>query len=383
MPSQKESSMTANPQTANGIDGQPSNLPSPDELAGRLVESMTAAMDLYAVYVGEQLGLYRALHEQGPATSEELAARTGMHERYAREWLEHQAITGMLTFDNASKPAQERVYALPPGYEGVLINPESSLFVAPLGRMLTATVSQAPSLLSAYRTGSGVGWSTFGDDMRSAQADFNRPLLVGSLVPDYLSQISGLDQALQQPGARIAEIGPGGGWASVALAGAYPQAVYEGFDLDGPSVEMANANLAAAGLADRARVFEQDAAEASSQGRYDLVCAFECIHDLSDPVGVLTSMRRLAKPDGRVIVMDERCAEDFGAVGDLLERYFYGFSLMVCLPDGMSHRPSAGTGTVMRPSTLDAYAREAGFARAEVLPLENDFFRFYELVLTA
>ena len=111
-------------------------------------------------------------------------------------------------------------------------------------------------------------------------------------------------------------------------------------------------------------------------GRYDLVCAFECIHDLSDPVGVPTSMRMLTKPDGRVIVMDERCAEDFGAVGDLLERYFYGFSLMVCLPDGMSHQPSDGTGTVMRPSTLGAYAREAGFARAEVLPLKNDFFRF-------
>lgn len=249
---------------------------------------MTAAMDLYAVYVGEQLGLYRTLHEQGPASSEELAARTGMHERYAREWLEHQAITGMLTFDGAGEPAEKRDHALPSSYESVLINPESCLFVAPLGRMLTAKVSQAPSLLSAYRTGSGVGWSTFGDDMRSAQSDFNSPLL----------------------------------------------------------------------------------------GRYDLVCAFECIHDLSDPVGVPTSMRMLAKPDGRVIVIDGRCAEDFGAVGDLLERYFYGFSIMVCLPNGMSHQPSAGNGTVMRPSTLGAYAREAGFALAEVLPLKNDFFRF-------
>ena len=91
----------------------------------------------------------------------------------------------------------------------------------------------------------------------------------------------------------------------------------------------------------------------------------------------------LAKPDGRVIVIDGRCAEDFGAVGDLLERYFYGFSIMVCLPDGMPHQPSAGNGTVMRPSTLGAYAREAGFALAEVLPLKNDFFRFHDLVLTA
>lgn len=125
---------------------------------------------------------------------------------------------------------------------------------------------------------------------------------------------------------------------------------------------------------------QQDAAHAGSQGQCDLVCAFECIHDLSDPVGVLTTMRRLAKPGGRVIVMDERCAEEFGAFGDLMERLFYGFSLTVCLPDGMSHEPSAGTGTVMRPSTLDAYARAAGFVRADVLPLEHDSFRFYELI---
>jgi 2-polyprenyl-3-methyl-5-hydroxy-6-metoxy-1,4-benzoquinol methylase len=120
---------------------------------------------------------------------------------------------------------------------------------------------------------------------------------------------------------------------------------------------------------------------ASSQGQYDLVCAFECIHDMSDPVGVLRAMRKLAGPGGRVIVMDERCAEEFGAVGDLMKRVFYSFSLTVCLPDGMSQKPSAGTGTVMRPSTLDAYARKAGFARAEVLPLEHVTFRFYDLVL--
>ena len=118
-----------------------------------------------------------------------------------------------------------------------------------------------------------------------------------------------------------------------------------------------------------------------SQGQCDLVCAFECIHDLSDPIGVLTSMRKLAKPGGRVIVMDERCAEEFGAVGDFTERLFYGFSIAVCLPDGMSHKPSAETGTVMRPATLDSYARQAGFARADVLALEHDMFRFYDLVL--
>ena len=112
---------------------------------------------------------------------------------------------------------------------------------------------------------------------------------------------------------------------------------------------------------------------------YDAVFAFECIHDLPDPVGVLAAMRRLAGDDGAVVVMDERVAETFTAPGDDVERLMYGYSLMCCLADGMSHQPSAGTGTVMRPSTLRRYAVEAGFADVEILDIANDFFRFYRL----
>jgi len=123
----------------------------------------------------------------------------------------------------------------------------------------------------------------------------------------------------------------------------------------------------------------RDAGDADLAGTFDLVAAFECIHDLSDPVAVLATMRRLAKPSGVVLVMDERVAEEFGAFGDPVERLCYGVSLFVCLPDGLSRQPSAATGTVMRPATLRRYALEAGFSGMEVLPLENDLFRFYRL----
>jgi hypothetical protein len=122
-----------------------------------------------------------------------------------------------------------------------------------------------------------------------------------------------------------------------------------------------------------------DAATVDTSGGYDAVFAFECIHDLPDPVGVLATMRRLAGERGTVIVMDERVAETFTAPGDEVERLMYGYSIMCCLADGMSHQPSAGTGTVMRPSTLRDYAVKAGFADIEVLDIANDFFRFYRL----
>ena len=353
--------------------------PTSEELVGRLLESAIGAMDLFSVYLGEQLGYYRSLADGGPANSIELAARTATHERYAREWLEQQATTGILTCaDVAATPTQRR-YSLPAGYEEVLVNPRSEMFLAPLGRFLTIAFEQTKPLLDAYRTGGGVSWESFGESARTAQADFNRPFFEHSLVPGYVSRVSGLDAALKARGARIAEIGFGGGWASIAMAAAYPGATVEGFDLDGPSVELARANLAGTGVENRVTFHHRDAGDAGIDGQCDLVCAFECIHDMPDPVSVLRTMRRLAKPGGTVLVMDERVADEFGAVGDFNERLFYGFSLAVCLPDGMSHQPSVGTGTVMRAPTFKRYAMEAGFSAVEVLPLEHDLFQFYQL----
>lgn len=164
------------------------------------------------------------------------------------------------------------------------------------------------------------------------------------------------------------------------MAKTYPNATVEGFEIDAPSVEMARKNAADSGLAGRVTFHHRDAADAGIDGQCDLVCAFECIHDMPDPVSVLRTMRRLAKPGGTVLVMDERVGEEFGNVGDFTERLLYGFSIAVCLPDGMSHQPSVGTGTVMRPATFRKYATEAGFSGVEILPLEHDLFRFYRLL---
>lgn len=353
-------------------------LATPEELAGRLVESAAGAMEIFSIYAGEKLGWYASLDKDGPATSAELAERTKTNERYVREWLEQQATAGFLTF---TREANDSVrFAMPAGYEAVLTDGESELFVAPMGRFLVSALSNAHLALDAYRTGGGVSWETFGDDMRTAQSDFNRPFFMNSLVPGYLSQIPGLDRGLSQPGARVAEIGPGGGWASIAIASAYPGARVDAFDLDEASVLLARTHVAEVGVAGRVTIHHRDAADTSVDGEYDLVCVFECIHDMSDPVGVLSTMRRLAKPGAPVIVMDERVGEEFGAVGDLAERLFYGFSLCVCLLDGMSRANSVGTGTVMRPSTLRRYAQAAGFADIEILGLEHDMFRFYRLV---
>jgi 2-polyprenyl-3-methyl-5-hydroxy-6-metoxy-1,4-benzoquinol methylase len=188
----------------------------------------------------------------------------------------------------------------------------------------------------------------------------------------------------------VADVGCGAGWASIALARAYPRARIDGFDADAASVELAQRNAAREGVADRVTFRVHDASDPAGPAAdaagydYDLVLAFETVHDLARPVEALTTMSRLARPGGTVLVAEHRVGEAFAAPGDPVERLSYGISLLFCLPTGMAggtpERPAAGTGTVLRPATLRRYAREAGFRAAEVLPIEHDLFRFYRLV---
>lgn len=152
-----------------------------------------------------------------------------------------------------------------------------------------------------------------------------------------------------------------------------------GLDLDGPSVESANRNAAQAGLADRIRVVVRDAADPALSGRYDLVTAFEGLHDMAQPVAALRAMRDLLAPGGSVFIADEKADETFVAPGDDLQRYLYSWSVIDCLPSSMNGPGAAGTGTVMRPATLEAYARAAGFGSFEIVPIEHDSWRFYRL----
>jgi len=343
------------------------------KFADRLVGATLGLIDVLAVYLGDRLGWYRALASGGPATPAELVARAGGSERYAREWLEQQAGSGILTL------ARDGRFALPPGATEVLTDPESLSYLAPLARMLGAAAVQLPALLDAYRTGGGVGWAEFGVDMRESQADMNRPWFLHQLA-GVLAGVPDLDAVLRQPTARIADIGCGAGWSSIALARAYPESSVEGWDVDAPSIELARANTLAAGLTGRLSFSSADASDLG-ESSYDALFAFECVHDMPRPVEVLAAMRRALRPGGIVVVMDEAVPDAFAPPGDDLEKLMYGFSLFVCLPDGMSSQPSAGTGTVMRVGTLRAYAREAGFSDVEVLPTEEfGIWRFYRLL---
>lgn len=350
-----------------------------DALAERLVGAVLGTMDLLSVYIGDRLGYYRLLRDAGPMTPGELAKRTETDERYAREWLEQQAVTRFLDVDDPALPADARRYSLADGHDEVLLDADSLRFVAPLARTLTAAAIRMPDILAAYRSGDGVPWRAYGDDMRESQGDINRPLLL-HVLPDQLGDVASLRQRLGRPGARVADVGCGVGWAAIGLASRYPGLRVDGFDPDEPAIQLARVNADEHGVADRVTFHAVDAAHPPTDAGYDFVLACECIHDMSDPVSVLRSMRELAGDGGEVVVIDERVGERFHAPGDEVERLMYGYSILICLLDGRSRSPSRATGTVIRPSTMRAYAQEAGFRDIEELPIDHETFRYYRLL---
>jgi 2-polyprenyl-3-methyl-5-hydroxy-6-metoxy-1,4-benzoquinol methylase len=349
-----------------------------DDLTGRLYGAYIGMLDLASVYLGDRLGLYRSLADDGPATAAQLAQRAGIDERYAREWLEQQAVTGFLTVDDVAAAPEARVFTLPRAHAVTLLDRDSTasatpmaLFLAPVGQML-------PRLVEAYRTGDGIAWSEYGDDCWQGQGDFNRPFMRGGLAAE-LAKIPDLHAKLSS-GGRVADIACGVGWSAIAIAKAYPKVTVDGYDLDGAALTQATAYAKAEGASDRVHFFIRDAAKAS--GTYDLVTIFEALHDMSAPVEVLRAIRSKLAPGGSLIVADENVKDTFTAPGDDVERSMYGSSITFCLPNGLADKPSAATGTVMRPATLRRYAMAAGFKEVEDLPIELGLLRFYRMRAT-
>lgn len=354
-----------------------------DALAGRLFAAAIETLDLYTVYLGDRLGLYRALDQLGGATSSQLAGATGTHERYAREWLEQQAASGLLEVEEVRAGPLARRYRLPTGHREVLLDPDSLSYLVPLARLTVAVGRPLPALLEAFRTGAGVPYADYGDDAREGIAGMNRPFFLNLLGTDWLPRIPDLHARLQSdPPARVLDVGCGTGWSTIALARAYPKARVVGLDLDEASIEQARSNLAAAGLGDRASFLVRSAAEPSLDGPFDLITAFETIHDMVQPAAVLAALRQRLAEGGSVVIADERVGDRLAPPADEVERLNYGFSVLACLPNVMGEPGSAATGTVMRADTLRRYASEAGFGGFEILPIEHDFWRFYRLTVT-
>jgi SAM-dependent methyltransferase len=344
-----------------------------EALSERLLGQTVGICEGAAVWLGHELGWYAALADGGPATADELAARAGTRPRYTREWLEQQAVAGVLEADGGT-------YSLPPGHATALLDQDSLLWTEPLVRAMLVAARKLPEIARAARAGGGVSWEEFGPELSVAQGDGNAPALRHALPTEWVPRLPELHARLAA-GCRVADVGCGEGWSALGLAEAYPGITVHGFDVDERAIAAGRRHAEQAGLADRVRFSVADATGGLPGGPYDVALAVECVHDMPRPVEVLAAVRKAAAPDALVYVLDEATDPVLATPGDQLQRLFYGFSLLICLPDSLSHPDSVATGTVMRPSTLDRYAREAGFAGARPLDVPAGLWRFYRLEL--
>jgi 2-polyprenyl-3-methyl-5-hydroxy-6-metoxy-1,4-benzoquinol methylase len=349
----------------------------PAALTDRLFRNMVGALELLTVYLGERLGLYQALYADGPATSVELAARTGTDERYIREWLEHHAASGLLEVDDPAAGPLARRYALPPGHAPVLADTGDVRYQAFNGVEIVRAARWMPEVAEAIRGGGApppLPWAPEG------RPEFNRAVFLNLLARQWLPAVADVDQRLRStPPARVADLACGTGWSSIAMAQGYPLISVEGFDLDTDAIQAARGHAEEAGLADRVTFTAADASGPGVSGRYDLVTIFEALHDMSRPVDALRVARGMLGERGCVIVADELVEDKFTAPASIEEQYHYAWSVVACLPAVMGDPETAATGAVLRPATLRRYALEAGFSDLEVLPVEAGMLRFYRL----
>jgi SAM-dependent methyltransferase len=338
---------------------------------------MVGALELLAVYQGERLGLYQALQAGGPATSAELAARTGTTERYIREWLEHHAAGGLLEVDNPAAEPLARRYWLPPGHVPVLADTGDARYQAYNGTEIVRAARWMPEVVNAVRNGGApppLPWAPEG------RPEFNRAVFLNLLARQWLPAIVDVDRRLRsEPPARVADLACGTGWSSIAMAQAYPLIGVDGFDLDEDAIAAAQSNAEETGLTDRVTFIVADASGSAAPGQYDLVTIIEGLHDMSRPANALRVARGMLTEQGCVLVADELVEDEFTAPASLEEQYHYAWSVVSCLPAVMGDPDTAATGAVMRPATLRGYALEAGFGGLEILPVEAGMLRFYRL----
>jgi 2-polyprenyl-3-methyl-5-hydroxy-6-metoxy-1,4-benzoquinol methylase len=344
----------------------------------RLIESATGALEIFSIYLGRRLGLYETIADAGSVTESELAEKAGIADRYAREWLEQQAVAGFLTVTQPSTEPATRKYGLTDEQESFLVRPEDPLHVSPLASAVVGVAQTLRKVVAAYKSGEGVSFAEYGDAMRHGQGGINRPAFTHDLVDAWIPAVPDVHRRLKEDEpARVADLGCGQGWAAIGVARAYPNAEVIGIDSDHSSIDDAR-RYAAEEEAD-VRFEAADAEQLSEFGPFDLVLILEVLHDLARPVEILAAARHALGPQGVVLVADEQVADTFTAPGDLMERMMYGWSVSHCLPSSMTEKPTAAVGTVIRAPKVRAFAEQAGFTGFDVVDVDAGFFRLYRL----
>jgi 2-polyprenyl-3-methyl-5-hydroxy-6-metoxy-1,4-benzoquinol methylase len=327
-----------------------------DAFMARFVGDMGAAATGPMVTIGDKLGLYKAMADGEPITPAQLAEKTNCRERYIREWLCQQAASEYVEYDAATG-----TFRLPAEQALALAVDESPAFIPGAFQLLAAMIKDEPHITERFRSGEGFGWHEHDHDLFEGTERFFRPGYLANLVGSWLPSLDGVVEKLEA-GARVADIGCGHGASTILMAQAYPASTFVGTDYHEGSIEAARRAAERAGVADRV-TFEVSAAKALSGGPYDLVCVFDALHDMGDPVGAARHVRSQLADDGTWLVVEPFAGD---AIEDNLNpvgRVFYAGSTMLCTPASLSQEVGLALGAQAGEQRLAEVLREGGFSR--------------------
>jgi SAM-dependent methyltransferase len=323
---------------------------------GQAVTDMGAIISAPLFVIGEKLGLYKAMAHAGPLTSEEVADRAGAAERSVREWLRNQAAGGYITYD----PDSDR-YTLPDEHALALADEDSPFYILGVYDSIASLYADEDQILEAFRSGRGMGWHEHDHRLFRGTERFFRPGYRGNLVSEWIPALDGVQAKLER-GAKVADVGCGHGASTIIMSEAFPNSRFVGFDYHEASIERAAEAAEAAGVGDRIS-FEVAAAKDYPGSGYDLVCVFDCLHDMGDPVGAAAHVRETLEGDGTWMIVEpfanDRVEENLNPVG----RVFYGASTVICTPASLSQEVGLALGAQAGEARLTEVLTAGGFTR--------------------
>lgn len=327
-----------------------------EQFLGQMVTDMGAAINGVLVMIGAKLGLWQAMDGAGPMTAAELAEKTGVRERYVREWLAAQAASGYVEYD----PKTE-AFTLPPEAAIALAEEDSPAYMAGGFHIISSAYRDWERIADRFQHGEGFGWHEHDPELFLGTEQFFRPGYRASLVADWIPALDGVQDKLMQ-GANVADIGCGHGVSTVLMAKAFPESEIHGFDYHAESIERAK-SLAREERAGENAEFEVASAKDYPGEGYDLVCFFDCLHDMGDPVGALRHVRETLAPDGTVMLVEPRAGDSLAENLNPVGRIYYAASTLICTPSSLDQEVGLGLGAQAGQERLGKVAEEAGFGQ--------------------
>ena len=333
--------------------------PNPERLnalVGRLVGDLGIALGGASILLGDRLGLYKAMAHGEPITPSELAKKTGLHERYVREWLSGQAASEYIDYD-----PENDTFSLSPEQAMAFAEEGSPAFFAGAFDVVQSTYLDEPKVAEAFRTGKGVGWHEHSKCLFSGTERFFRPGYNANLVSNWIPALDGIGAKLKS-GAKVADVGCGHGASTIVMAQAYPNSEFFAFDYHKPSIERAKTLAQEAGVGDRV-TFAQATAKDFPGQNYDLVAFFDCLHDMGDPVGAGKHVKETLANDGAWMIVEPFACDDLKDNLNPVGRVYYHASTFICTPASLSQEVGLGLGAQAGERRLRQVATEAGFKR--------------------